>query len=257
MRIIRSIAIAFSIYSKIPMPVFEWREEDLKDNIVFLPWVGLVIGILCFYAGILFDTFKLPLIVEISVISVIPLLVTGGFHVDGYMDVQDALKSYKSREERLEIMKDPHIGAFAVISLLKYVCLWVIAVSIIICNATKENILLMSMAFFIIRTVLALMANYLKKAKKDGMLYDETKSISKAGIIFLVVQLLCGIGLMIYCAPIKTIIIMTVIMAYILFYKNRCYKAFGGITGDTSGYFITEGELVYMLGLMLAILINI
>ena len=43
------------------------------------------------------------------------LLVTGGIHMDGYMDTMDALHSYGSREKKLEILKDSHIGAFAVI----------------------------------------------------------------------------------------------------------------------------------------------
>ena len=45
----------------------------------------------------------------------IPLLVTGGFHLDGYMDTMDALHSYQKKEKKLEILKDPHIGAFSVI----------------------------------------------------------------------------------------------------------------------------------------------
>ena len=49
------------------------------------------------------------------------LLVTGGIHMDGYMDTMDALHSYGSREKKLEILKDSHIGAFAVIMTVLYV----------------------------------------------------------------------------------------------------------------------------------------
>ena len=56
--------------------------------------------------------------------SIIPILITGGFHIDGFMDTQDAINSYKPREKKLEILKDPHIGAFAVISLLAYSIFW-------------------------------------------------------------------------------------------------------------------------------------
>ena len=52
-----------------------------------------------------------------------PLLVTGGFHVDGFLDTCDALHSYQSMEKKQEILKDPHIGAFAVLSLLTAVLL--------------------------------------------------------------------------------------------------------------------------------------
>ena len=41
--IFKSIDVAFSIYSKIPMPRFEWDSEDMKYHMCFFPWVGAVI----------------------------------------------------------------------------------------------------------------------------------------------------------------------------------------------------------------------
>lgn len=52
--------------------------------------------------------------------TLIPIAVTGGFHIDGFMDTMDAFHSYKPREEKLAILKDSHIGAFAVIMLASY-----------------------------------------------------------------------------------------------------------------------------------------
>ena len=48
MRVLKSMVIAFSIYSKIPVPQFEWKEEDMKYMVCFFPWIGAVIGI-CLY----------------------------------------------------------------------------------------------------------------------------------------------------------------------------------------------------------------
>ena len=45
MRIIKSCIVAFSMYSKIPMPQFEWKEEDMQYMLCFFPWVGAVIGV--------------------------------------------------------------------------------------------------------------------------------------------------------------------------------------------------------------------
>ena len=44
MRIVKAIIIAFSMYSIIPMPQFEWKDEDMKYILCFFPWVGAVIG---------------------------------------------------------------------------------------------------------------------------------------------------------------------------------------------------------------------
>ena len=52
--------------------------------------------------------------------ALIPVWITGGIHLDGYADTCDALSSYGDREKKLEILKDPHCGAFAVIRLCSY-----------------------------------------------------------------------------------------------------------------------------------------
>ena len=40
--------------------------------------------------------------------------------MDGYMDTMDAFHSYQPKERKLEILKDSHIRAFAVIMLAVY-----------------------------------------------------------------------------------------------------------------------------------------
>lgn len=67
-----------------------------------------------------------------SDISCAPLIITGGFHVDGFMDTMDALHSYQPRERKLEILKDSHIGAFSVIKLAEFGLIYVAALSQIV-----------------------------------------------------------------------------------------------------------------------------
>ena len=125
MHIIRGIAVAFSTYSKIPMPQFVWKEEDMRYSMCFFPWIGAVIG------AILWGWFRLSALLGISTLAFIlisaalPLIITGGFHVDGFMDTMDALHSYQPRERKLEILKDSHIGAFSVIKLAEFGLIYV------------------------------------------------------------------------------------------------------------------------------------
>jgi len=115
MRIIKSFFIAFSMYSKIPMPQFQWKDEDMRYALCFFPWVGAVIGALWYLWKWFCDRFAVGTLCYAVVGTAIPLLVTGGFHVDGFLDTCDALHSYQPRDRKLEILKDSHIGAFAVI----------------------------------------------------------------------------------------------------------------------------------------------
>lgn len=44
MRIVKAMIIAFSMYSQIPMPQFQWKDEDMKYMLCSFPWIGAVIG---------------------------------------------------------------------------------------------------------------------------------------------------------------------------------------------------------------------
>ena len=115
--VFKSVTVAFSMYSRIPMPRFRWETEDMRYHLCFFPWVGGVIGILeyLWFLGVV--RFEIGPTAATLIALSIPILVTGGFHLDGFMDTCDALSSWRTREERLQILSDPHIGAFAVIRL--------------------------------------------------------------------------------------------------------------------------------------------
>ena len=115
-----SLVIAFSMYSKIPMPRVEWTEENRKYAICFFPLVGLVTGGLCYVWFLICGHLQAGTLLFSAGMAAIPLFLTGGIHVDGFMDTMDAMHSYLPREEKLRILKDSHIGAFSVICLLGY-----------------------------------------------------------------------------------------------------------------------------------------
>ncbi|MBR6569913.1 MAG: adenosylcobinamide-GDP ribazoletransferase, partial [Clostridia bacterium] len=113
MRLIRSLAIAFSTYSRIPMPQVEWSDENRKYTMCFFPLIGAVIGLLLGAWLWLCDVLAIGAVLRGAVGALLPLLVTGGIHMDGFMDTMDAMASWQTRARRLEILKDSHTGAFA------------------------------------------------------------------------------------------------------------------------------------------------
>ena len=92
-----SFAIAFSMYSKIPMPQAEWSEENRKYVICFFPLVGAVAGALCYAWYRLCGGINAGAFFYTAGMAAIPLFLTGGIHVDGFMDTMDALHSYRDR----------------------------------------------------------------------------------------------------------------------------------------------------------------
>ena len=110
-----SFKAAFAMFSKIPMPMVDWKKEKHKIyDVPFFPFVGTVIGILTWLAGgILGMHAALEPFFLAVILTVIPVFITGGIHVDGLLDTSDALSSWQERTRRLEILKDSHAGAFA------------------------------------------------------------------------------------------------------------------------------------------------
>ena len=108
--------VAFAMFSKIPMPRADWTKGNMKYMFCFFPFIGTVIGgltMLVAYLGLRFG--YQPGFVT-AVLVLVPVFVTGGIHVDGLLDTSDALSSWQERSRRLEILKDSHAGAFAVIT---------------------------------------------------------------------------------------------------------------------------------------------
>ena len=126
MLFLKSAVLAFSMFSAIPMPRVEWNARSMRYMLAAFPLVGAVIGALFVAAGCGFvalsDVWAKPVPASLAalVLLLLPVLVTGGIHVDGFMDTCDALGSHADREKKLAIMKDPHAGSFAVLGCVLY-----------------------------------------------------------------------------------------------------------------------------------------
>ena len=111
-----SLIIALSMYSSIPMPRIDWKEDNMRWSLGCLPVVGILAG------GVLYGWSVWTLYTDISpvlyaaVAVLLPILLSGGFHMDGFLDATDAIFSRRERQRKLEIMKDPCCGPFAVLS---------------------------------------------------------------------------------------------------------------------------------------------
>ena len=80
-----------------------------------LPVVGLLCGGLVFGWTRLTAAFPVSPLFFAAVAVLLPILLAGGLHMDGFLDATDALFSRRDREKKLAIMKDPNCGPFAVL----------------------------------------------------------------------------------------------------------------------------------------------
>lgn len=247
--VINSLIVAFSMYSKIPMPRADWNRENMRYSMCFFPWIGLVIGLieyLWIQAG---SRAGFTALLTASVFTVIPILVTGGIHMDGYLDTCDAMSSWREKEKRLAILKDSNAGAFAVIYEAVYFVLYLGGASAL---TSVRQVLLMGAAFFISRSMSAFSVVSFPHANPDGTAArfgDEAQ-----GRLVRVVTVIYVILAAIWCIAIDPVtgagMIVTAALVF-LFYRHFCMKYFGGMTGDLAGFFTCICELSCLLEIVI------
>lgn len=241
MNLFKSMIIAFSTYSRIPMPEVLWNEKNMKYSLIFFPFIGAVIGGLLLGWRQLSGVLGLGSFMQSAVALSIPVMISGGIHLDGFIDTADALSSFQTRERKLEILKDPHTGAFAVISCSIYFILYFGALTEL---KSLKAYLLLSIGFILSRALSGLALVLFRSAKKEGLLYAFSSAAHRkiTGILLVVIILVCA-GLMLYVdGKGGTALLLSAGLVF-TYYRQVSYRQFGGITGDLAGFFLQVCEL--------------
>ena len=234
--------VAFSMFSKIPMPRADWTEENMKYMICFFPFVGTVIGLLSMGASYAGKYFGFGQNLTAVVLVLLPVLVTGGIHVDGLLDTADALSSWRERERRLEILKDSHAGAFAVITACVYFLAWFGAYSVLM--NFSDGVILMALGFMVSRCLSGIGVVSFPKARTDGTVAEFSKKAENRFVRgVLIFYLFVLLVLMILVNPLKGTLTFAAALLIFAWYYRMAMKYFGGTTGDLSGYFLCLCEL--------------
>lgn len=249
--IFKSLIISFSMYSIIPMPRTDWQSEDMKYTFCFFPFIGAIIGLLSYSWYLLASFLGLNNVFMIVIMLLIPIILSGGIHLDGLIDTCDAIFSYGDREKKIEILKDPRTGAFGVIGCAVYFISLLGILSQLI--ETPKYILLILTPYFISRSVGALALLTIKKAKSSGLASTFSQATEKPVNIIVLISYL--IIIMVFTALTSLGVFLAVLVVLSLFiglYIRRIKKDFAGITGDLTGFLIMMTELLILLVIAIA-----
>ena len=249
MKVIKSLLIGFSMFSKIPMPNTEWKEENMRYVLCFVPFIGLIIGIVEIALFWAVRKFGLNILAYSTLGVLIPFIITGGIHLDGYVDTSDALASYGNKEKMLNILSDSHIGAFALIKSVAYFIFYIGAFSLI---KYKWQVFTLAVGYFLVRAFAIFIIMSTDTLKKEGLLYTLKGSSSNIIVsLFTVVYILIGISTMEFFNILGGIITTLAIFLFVIYFNRFILKKFGGINGDVVGWFISMGEaiMVFAIGI--------
>ena len=247
--LLKSLCSALLMYSRIPVPQVEWKEENRRYALCFFPLIGAVIGGLLLGWRALCTTFAIGQPVFAAVAMLLPLLLTGGIHMDGFLDVTDARASCADRERKLEILHDPHIGSFAVIW---GAALLILQTALLTQLTDLQNTAVVAAGFVLSRALSGITAILLPAARHDGSLQSFVRPAHRritAAVLLLTALAACTA--MIVLRPLQGTLSVLAAGIILLYYRQSTLRTFGGVTGDTQGWFLQLCETALLLPVLL------
>jgi len=115
---------AVQFLTRLPVPIGNFR---IDGALVWFPVVGLLLGGLLALIDLGLTGLNVPTLLTSTLLVVALLALSGALHADGLMDTCDAAFAHATPERRLEIMRDPRVGAFGVVGLVAVVALKIAA----------------------------------------------------------------------------------------------------------------------------------
>ena len=238
------------------------NKKIAQGSLYFYPLVGLIIGLLmlavyCICAWQVSNSYSLASLgfdssslVIAALMLLVWCLVTGGLHLDGLADAADAwVGGYGDKQRTLDIMKDPTIGPMGamlvvVVLLLKFSALVVVVDK--------------SQGFYLIGAVLAvpmlarlsiLPLFYFTPYVRDKGLGSNLKQSINPLILTMVTVI--SVLLTVVFLQQKSILILILSAAILLWARNIMMQRIGGTTGDTAGAMIEVQEALLLCALVL------
>lgn len=246
----KSLIIAFAMYSKLPMPRVDWEKKALSWALCWFPLVGVVIGLVLWGWMALAEFLHMGPALFAAIALLIPIALSGGIHLDGFCDTCDALSSHQTREKKLEILKDSHTGAFAIICCV--LCLLVFFSCWCEVEAAGSTVLVLALGPALSRSLSGLFAVTLPNARGTGLLATFTGPMDTAkarGV--LVIWVVACAAAMLWLSPLTGGAALLGAGLACLYYRIMSFRQFGGVTGDLAGFFLQTCELAMVLAVVL------
>lgn len=229
-------AIAF--LSRIPIPNITFTKEDWEKSTAYYPIVGAIIGVflLLVAKGL---HFILPETIVAFCIVVFWIFITGGLHLDGWMDLADGLGSSRTREQMLEIMKDSRVGAMGVIAAI----LLIGGKIIVSYELIKQGGFIPLLLAPLLGRFIILPAIKYWPYRQNGIADGLGKYISNFTILFHFIWILL---LTYYLADLTGVFVIfgSALLNFLFLYN--IYKKLGVLTGDCYGAIIEWAEVNFL-----------
>jgi len=251
MRYLKGFYMSLGMFCAIPLPFHIWDEKLTSIMVASFPLVGLFIGALWWGVALLTISLSLPLMLTAAILTIVPFLIAGFIHLDGYMDTSDALLSYRNLEGRLRILKDPNVGAFAVIMLVILLILQFAAMHSIAENA--GYLALIAAIAVISRCCSAFSIFTLRHMPESNYAAMLSQNVGISHRLFVVIIAAGAVAFSFWYAGVYGIITVAAVVLGYAVAMRKAFRGFNGISGDLLGYAMVIGEVCGFIALAILV----
>lgn len=237
--------MALQFLTKIPVNLNLVEEDfsplNMASTMTLFPLVGFLLGLLL----VAFDFIIMqlsPLLKNVLLLSFYTLL-TGGLHLDGFMDTLDGLLPALPPERRQDIMKDSTIGSFAAIGLILLFLLKLALFMEVPLGLRPKTLLLMPVFSRFSMTVAAFL---FKSRRKEGLGYLFSQAFKGKNFIG---SSLITIAIILMVDPLAFFLLFPLLLTTFLLGRWVIHRI-DGLTGDSYGFILELNELFFLLFLI-------
>ncbi len=243
-RLLHAFVMCQSMFCAIPLPkklAMVWDEEARPWMLLFLPLVGLEMGLIWFGVSWICRYFDLPQLLQGVILCMYVYLVTGFIHLDGFMDVKDATGSCRDLEKRRAILKDSHVGSFAVIG-----CVFLLLTSFACLASVDAGFLVLIFIPVISRCCSALAVTTLRPISVSQYAGAFKEGVRKIQPVLLTAMMLGAVaaGFLICGKYAFALIGELLVYGWAL---RKGFHSLDGMNGDISGYALSLSEVAALL----------
>lgn len=242
--LINGFIMALSMFTILPVPYKAWKDDAVRHMMKLYPLVGIFVGLINYIVFKLTVYFNLSIILVAAITMLTPFVITGMLHLDGFMDVSDALLSRRDRDEKVRILKDPNTGAFSVISLgILFIIDFATTYTLV---ENKSNIVGIIIIPIISRSLMGLMLLRKESMKESSLGLYFKKGTGKVDILVLFIFLITSSFIFMFLG-LKFILVPLGMIAIAILSVKKSIKELGGMSGDIAGYGLVLSEVLGIL----------
>ena len=241
----KAINMTLSMFTVIPLPKYEWDDRAAKHIMKLYPFIGLIIGALWYLSFFVLSKLNVPIMLMAALILTVPYILTGFLHLDGFMDVSDALLSRRDKETKLRILKDSTVISVVLLLLVEFAGMFTVLNK----NLDMRILIFIPIAsraingYFIVSQEMLGQSSLAKFFKEGTGKVDEIILLGIYVLVALITFFTLGINYLIA-------ILAMGLISFILLLKVK--KELGGINGDVAGYILVLMEFtgILLLGII-------